>query len=84
MAEGYEWIFDFPTVIDSTKTWDKVAISNDYITPKFPNLKKLGELYDTKVLRITESGELYIWGCNRWASYASAYSSWIRQNMERC
>ena len=36
---GYEWIFDFPTVIDSHLDWDKVAISNDYITPKFPNLK---------------------------------------------
>ena len=40
---GYEWIFEFPTVIDATKhLWDKVAISNDYITPAFPNFKKSG------------------------------------------
>ena len=57
-------------------TWDKVAISNDYITPKFPNLKNLGELYDTA--GITEVGVVYMGGY-RWASFTKAYSSWIRR-----
>jgi len=62
MATGYESIFDFPTVIDSIQRWEKVAISNNYITPKFPNLNNLGELYDTTVAGITEDGKLFIWG----------------------
>ena len=63
MATGYESIFDFPTVIDATKhLWDKVAISNDYITPKFPNFKNLGELYDTMLRQPHRSRRLLSYG----------------------
>ncbi len=62
MATGYEWIFNFPKVIDSSLSWEKVAMSNNYTTPKFPNLNNLGELYDTSVAGITTDGDLYIWG----------------------
>jgi len=62
MSTGYESIFEFPYVIDSLKTWDKVAMSNNYSSPKFKNLNNLGEIYDTTVAGITTDGDLYIWG----------------------
>lgn len=62
MATGYESIFDFPMVIDATQTWEKIAVSNNYLTPKFPNLNNLGELYDTTAAGITTDGKLYVWG----------------------
>ena len=52
----------FPYVIDSLKTWEKVSISNNYSTPKFKNLNNLGEIYDTTVAGITTDGDLFIWG----------------------
>ena len=62
MATGYESIFEFPMVIDANHLWDKIATSNDYITPAFPNLQNLGELYDTAAAGLTVSGTLFIWG----------------------
>ena len=62
MATGYESIFEFPMVIDENHLWDKIATSNDYITPAFPNLQNLGELYDTAAAGLTVSGTLFIWG----------------------
>ena len=43
-------------------TWDKVAISNDYITPAFPNLQNLGELYDTAAAGLQKSGDSVSYG----------------------
>ena len=62
MATGYESIFEFPMVIDSNQLWDKIATSNDYITPAFPNLQNLGELYDTAAAGLTVSGTLLYGG----------------------
>lgn len=62
MSTGYESIFEYPYVIDSLKTWDKVSMSNNYATPKFKNLNNLGEIYDTTVAGITTDGDLFIWG----------------------
>ena len=63
LATGWENIIDFPSLVESsTLRWEKVAISNNYTTPKFPNLNNLGEIYDPKVAGITEDGDLYIWG----------------------
>ena len=62
LIAGDEILNDFPTVIDSLKRWSKIAISNNYKTPKIPNLNNLSEIFDTTVAGITEDGELYVWG----------------------
>ena len=41
---------------------DKVAISNNYATPKIPNLNSLATVFDTTAAGITEDGALYVWG----------------------
>jgi len=62
LIAGEEILNDFPTIIDSLKRWEKIAISNNYKTPKIPNLNNLSEIFDTTVAGITENGELYVWG----------------------
>jgi len=48
---------------DPTINWEKIAISENYATPKYPNTDRdLNEVYDTAVAAITTSGTLYIWG----------------------
>ena len=57
----------FLLVIDATKhLWDKVATSNDYITPAFPNLTEIWVNSMTqKLLRQASQFQwraLFIWG----------------------
>ena len=62
VLSGQEVLNDFPTVIDTLLRWDKVAISNNYETPKIPNLNNVGTIFDTTAAGITEDGKLYVWG----------------------
>jgi gliding motility-associated-like protein len=62
LLSGEQVLNDFPVVIDSLLRWDKVAISNNYDTPKIPNLNNLGTVFDTTAAGITEDGALYVWG----------------------
>lgn len=62
ILSGAEVISDHPVLIDSLKRWEKIAISNNYETPRIPNINNLGEVFDTTVAGITETGELFIWG----------------------
>ncbi|MDC0001052.1 gliding motility-associated C-terminal domain-containing protein [Flavobacteriaceae bacterium] len=62
LLSGEEILNDFPTVIDTLLRWDKVSISNNYATPKIPNLNNLATVFDTTAAGITEDGALYVWG----------------------
>ena len=62
ILSGTEVISYHPVLIDSLKRWEKIAISNNYETPRIPNINNLGEVFDTTVAGITEAGELFIWG----------------------
>ena len=82
MATGYESIFEFPMLLINNHLWDKVAISNDYITPKFPNFK----IWVNFMI-------LSCCGSQKWALVYMGvydglvlphYSSWRRNDMERC
>ena len=61
LIAGEEILNDFPTIIDSLKRWDKIAISNNYKTPKIPNLNNLSEIFDTTVAELQKM-ENYVWG----------------------
>ena len=62
LLSGEEILSDFPVAIDTLLRWDKVAISNNYATPKIPNLNSLATVFDTTAAGITEDGALYVWG----------------------
>jgi len=63
LVTGWENIIDFPSLVESnTLRWEKVAISNNFTSPKFPNPNGIGEVYDATAAGITEDGDLYIWG----------------------
>ena len=44
------------------KSWHKVAVSDNFLTPRYPNLNKLNNIYDATAAAITTEGELYVWG----------------------
>ncbi|MDB4062446.1 gliding motility-associated C-terminal domain-containing protein [Flavobacteriaceae bacterium] len=62
LVTGWENIVDFPMEVDTLLRWERVAISNNFTSPKFPNPNGIGEVYDATAAGITEDGDLYIWG----------------------
>ena len=59
---GENIFYEHPILIDDSKRWKKIALSDNYLSPKYPNLNGLDNIWDTSVAAITEDGDLYIWG----------------------
>ncbi|MDC6478854.1 hypothetical protein PQZ08_03220, partial [Flavobacteriaceae bacterium] len=59
---GENIFYEHPILIDDSKRWEKIALSDNYLSPKYPNLNGLDNIWDTSVAAITEDGDLYIWG----------------------
>ena len=59
---GFEFSYEGPSKINTSINWEKVAISDNFTTPKYPNLNNLDVIYDTTVAGIDQDGKLYIWG----------------------
>jgi gliding motility-associated-like protein len=59
---GENIYYEHPVLIDNTRRWEKIAVSDNYLSPKYPNINGLDNIWDTSVAGITEDGELFIWG----------------------
>jgi hypothetical protein len=59
---GFEFSYEGPSKIDTTINWEKIAVSDNFTTPRYPNLNELDVIYDTTVAGISQEGNLYIWG----------------------
>ena len=42
--------------------WEKIAVSDNFLNPKYPNFNKLENIYDATAAAITVDGALYVWG----------------------
>ena len=69
---GYDIVFHQPTQFplsgsDSNDAirklrWEKIAVSDNFLNPKYPNFNKLENIYDATAAAITVDGDLYVWG----------------------
>ena len=69
---GYDIVFHQPTQFPLSGSsandalrqlrWDKIAISDNFLNPKYPNFNKLENIYDATAAAITVDGDLYVWG----------------------
>ena len=60
--QGYDYQYPGPSKINTTINWEKIAVSDNFTTPRYPNLNELDVIYDTSVAGISQEGNLYIWG----------------------
>ena len=70
---GYDIVFptptQFPLLTGSTANnqlrelrWEKIAVSDNFLNPKYPNFNQLENIYDATAAAITVDGDLYVWG----------------------
>ena len=59
---GQAFAYEGPEKINTSIDWEKIAVSDNFTTPKYPNLNDLDLIYDTTVAGISTSGDLFIWG----------------------
>jgi len=60
--EGREVSLTEPLKINTSINWEKIAVSDNFISPRYPNLNATNNIYDTTVAGIATDGKLYIWG----------------------
>tara|TARA_B100001173_G_scaffold218729_1_gene189177 strand:- start:1699 stop:14373 length:12675 start_codon:yes stop_codon:yes gene_type:complete len=69
---GYDIVFHQPTQFPLSgsdannalrqERWEKIAVSDNFLNPKYPNFNKLENIYDATAAAITVNGDLYVWG----------------------
>ena len=69
---GYDIVFHQPTQFPLSGSdandalrqlrWEKIAVSDNFLNPKYPNFNKLENIYDATAAAITVDGDLYVWG----------------------
>ena len=59
---GEDMYYEVPELIDQNHRWEKVVVSDNFLSPKYPNLNGLDNLWDTTVAGITEDKKLFVWG----------------------
>ena len=59
---GEDMYYEVPELIDQNHRWEKVVVSDNFLSPKYPNINGLDNIWDTTVAGITEDKKLFVWG----------------------